>query len=125
MSGAMCRPRVGMTVANPWRSDKEALVAIGQTVGGRKTYGLIVAREQTPQVALYTLADEVRLNNEAKTTACGLFAIALWCTSPALIRSLSQLFSLLSGAALMYTLGAPLLVLLLGRPGIRQWPASI
>lgn len=71
-----------------------------------------------------TLVVEVILKSEAKATVCGLFAIALWCTAPGLIRSLSQLFSPLGGAALMYTLGALLLVIFLGRPHIRQWPRA-
>lgn len=55
-------------------------------------------------------------------TACGLFAILLWSTASGLIRSISQIFGALGGAALIYSLGTVLLVLLLGRPRLRSVP---
>ena len=55
-------------------------------------------------------------------TACGLLAILLWSTASGLIRSISQVFGPLGGAALIYTLGTVLLVLLLGRPRLRSVP---
>lgn len=53
-------------------------------------------------------------------TLCGLAAILLWSTASALIRSVSQYFGAIGGAALIYTLGALLLVLLLGKPRLRN-----
>lgn len=61
----------------------------------------------------------MHINSERAATACGLVAILLWSTAAGLIRSVSELFGPLGGAALIYTLGAVLLVLLLGRPRIR------
>ncbi len=55
-------------------------------------------------------------------TACGLLAILLWSTASGLIRSISQIFGPLGGAALIYSLGTVLLVLLLGRPRLRSVP---
>jgi len=55
-------------------------------------------------------------------TACGLLAILLWSTASGLIRSISQVFGPLGGAALIYSLGTVLLVLLLGRPRLRSVP---
>lgn len=55
-------------------------------------------------------------------TACGLLAILLWSTASGLIRSISLIFGPLGGAALIYSLGTVLLVLLLGRPRLRPVP---
>ncbi|MDR0210506.1 MAG: aromatic amino acid DMT transporter YddG [Pseudomonas putida] len=55
-------------------------------------------------------------------TAFGLLAILLWSTASGLIRSISQAFGPLGGAALIYSLGTVLLVLLLGRPRLRAVP---
>lgn len=55
-------------------------------------------------------------------TAFGLVAILLWSTASGLIRSISQVFGPLGGAALIYSLGTVLLVLLLGRPRLRTVP---
>ncbi|NVZ65241.1 aromatic amino acid DMT transporter YddG [Pseudomonas gingeri] len=59
---------------------------------------------------------------EALATACGLVAIVLWSTAAGLIRSVSQHFGAIGGAALIYSLGALLLLLLLGRPRLRSTP---
>lgn len=61
----------------------------------------------------------MHINSERAATVCGLVAILLWSTAAGLIRSVSELFGPLGGAALIYTLGAVLLVLLLGRPRVR------
>jgi len=61
----------------------------------------------------------MQINSERAATACGLVAIVLWSTAAGLIRSVSELFGPLGGAALIYTLGAVLLIVLLGRPRLR------
>ena len=61
----------------------------------------------------------MQINSERGATACGLVAILLWSTAAGLIRSVSELFGPLGGAALIYSLGAVLLVVLLGRPRVR------
>lgn len=53
-------------------------------------------------------------------TLCGLAAILLWSTASGLIRGVSQHFGAIGGAALIYTLGALLLVALLGKPRLRK-----
>lgn len=55
-------------------------------------------------------------------TLCGLAAILLWSTVVGLIRGVSEAFGAIGGAALIYTVGAALLVLLLGRPRLRGFP---
>lgn len=55
-------------------------------------------------------------------TVCGLLAILLWSTASGLIRSISEVFGPLGGAALIYSLGTLLLVLLLGKPRLRAVP---
>lgn len=52
-------------------------------------------------------------------TVCGLVAIAMWSTAGGLIRSVSETFGPIGGAALIYSLGAALLLALLGRPRLR------
>lgn len=54
--------------------------------------------------------------SERNATACGFGAILLWSTATGLIRSVTQLFGPLAGAAMIYSLGAVLLLVLLGRP---------
>lgn len=61
----------------------------------------------------------MRISNGRSATACGLAAILLWSTASGLIRSVSGFFGPIGGAALIYTLGALLLVALLGRPRLR------
>ncbi|MDH0894444.1 MULTISPECIES: aromatic amino acid DMT transporter YddG [unclassified Pseudomonas] len=55
-------------------------------------------------------------------TLCGLGAIVLWSTIVGLIRSVSEHFGAIGGAALIYTVGALLLLPLLGRPRLRGFP---
>ncbi|NIF25018.1 drug/metabolite DMT transporter permease [Pantoea sp. Tr-811] len=62
----------------------------------------------------------MRITSGPAATACGLAAILLWSTASGLIRSVSEYFGPIGGAALIYTLGASLLVLLLGRPRLRH-----
>ncbi|MGY2168257.1 aromatic amino acid DMT transporter YddG [Pseudomonas gingeri] len=64
----------------------------------------------------------MQIRGEALATACGLVAIVLWSTAAGLIRSVSQHFGAIGGAALIYSLGALLLLLLLGRPRLRSTP---
>jgi drug/metabolite transporter (DMT)-like permease len=58
--------------------------------------------------------------NGRNATLCGLAAILLWSTASGLIRGVSQYFGAIGGAALIYTLGAALLVALLGKPRLRK-----
>lgn len=62
------------------------------------------------------------VNSVRAATVCGLLAILLWSTASGLIRSVSQAFGPLGGAALIYSLGTLLLVLLLGKPRLRSVP---
>lgn len=55
-------------------------------------------------------------------TLCGLAAIVLWSTIVGLIRGVSEHFGAIGGAALIYTVGALLLLPLLGRPRLRGFP---
>ncbi|WP_426619850.1 aromatic amino acid DMT transporter YddG [Pseudomonas rustica] len=59
------------------------------------------------------------VRSERGATACGLLAIILWSTAAALIRSVSEMFGPLAGSALIYSLGAAMLMALLGRPRLR------
>lgn len=61
----------------------------------------------------------MQIRGERAATVCGLVAILLWSTAAGLIRSVSEVFGPLGGAALIYTLGAVLLVSWLGRPRLR------
>lgn len=47
----------------------------------------------------------LQINSERAATACGLVAILLWSTAAGLIRSVSERFGPLGGAALISTLG--------------------
>ncbi|AIS17193.1 aromatic amino acid exporter [Pseudomonas rhizosphaerae] len=62
----------------------------------------------------------MRIKSELAATTCGLVAIILWSTAAGLIRSVSEIFGPLGGAAMIYTLGAILLVCLLGKPRLRS-----
>lgn len=62
----------------------------------------------------------MQINGERAATACGLVAILLWSTASGLIRSVSEIFGPLGGAALIYSLGAIMLVMFLGRPRLRS-----
>lgn len=59
--------------------------------------------------------------NAKTATLCGLLAIVLWSSLIALIRSVAQNFGPLAGAALIYTLGTVLLLILVGPP---RWRGS-
>lgn len=62
----------------------------------------------------------MQIRSERAATACGLVAIILWSTAAGLIRGVSEQFGPLGGAAMIYSLGALLLVVFLGRPRIRS-----
>lgn len=64
----------------------------------------------------------MKITSVRAATACGLLAILLWSTASGLIRSVSEVFGALGGAALIYSLGTVLLVLLLGKPRLRSVP---
>jgi drug/metabolite transporter (DMT)-like permease len=64
----------------------------------------------------------MRIRGEHAATACGLVAIVLWSTAAGLIRSVSEIFGPLGGAAMIYSLGAVMLVGFLGRPHLRSTP---
>ncbi|MGE8634835.1 MAG: aromatic amino acid DMT transporter YddG [Achromobacter piechaudii] len=55
-------------------------------------------------------------------TFFGLLAILLWGTVVGLIRSVSEHFGAIGGAALIYTVGSAFLVCLLGFPTLRSFP---
>lgn len=61
----------------------------------------------------------MQVRGERTATACGLVAIVLWSTAAGLIRSVSEIFGPLGGAAMIYSLGALMLVGFLGRPRLR------
>lgn len=61
------------------------------------------------------------LNSSGRNaTICGLVAILMWSTASGLIRSVSEHFGPIGGAALLYSVGALLLIALLGRPRLRH-----
>lgn len=60
------------------------------------------------------------ISSKRGATLCGLVAIAMWSMSIALIRSITSTFGPAGGAALMYTLGTLLLIVLLGKPRLRS-----
>ncbi|WP_223541901.1 aromatic amino acid DMT transporter YddG [Pseudomonas sp. BF-RE-26] len=62
----------------------------------------------------------MQIRGDRAATACGLVAIILWSTAAGLIRSISETFGPLGGAAMIYSLGAIMLVGLLGRPRLRS-----
>ncbi|WP_260954338.1 aromatic amino acid DMT transporter YddG [Pseudomonas citri] len=66
----------------------------------------------------------MQVRSERAATACGLVAIVLWSTAAGLIRSVSEDFGPEAGAAMLYSLGALLLTVFLGRPRLRaiSWP---
>ena len=53
-------------------------------------------------------------------TVCGLLALLVWSCAPGLMRSISQEFGPIGGAALMYSFGAALLFMIFGRPKLRN-----
>lgn len=62
----------------------------------------------------------MQIRSERAATACGLMAILLWSTALGLIRSVSEHFGPLAGGAMIYSLGAIFLIVLLGRPNLRS-----
>jgi len=60
--------------------------------------------------------------NKNKYTLYGVIAILLWSAVTALIRDLSELFSPIGGAALMYTVSAIFLMSVMGIPKIKHYP---
>ncbi|MED7666222.1 drug/metabolite DMT transporter permease [Pseudomonas moraviensis subsp. stanleyae] len=62
----------------------------------------------------------MQIRGERGATACGLVAIVLWSTAAGLIRGVSEHFGPLGGAAMIYSLGAILLLGFLGRPHVRS-----
>ena len=60
--------------------------------------------------------------NKNKYTLYGVIAILLWSAVTALIRDLSELFSPIGGAALMYTVSAIFLMSVMGIPRIKHYP---
>lgn len=61
---------------------------------------------------------------QKKATLIGLIAILLWSAIVGLIKSVSEGFGPVGGAALIYTCSAILLIFTVGLPNIRQFPPS-
>ncbi|NIY49174.1 aromatic amino acid DMT transporter YddG [Cedecea colo] len=61
-------------------------------------------------------------SSSQRATLFGLLAILLWSTSVGLLRSISEQFGPVSGAALIYTVSAVCLCLARGLPKIRELP---
>jgi len=61
-------------------------------------------------------------SSKRSATVCGLVAIFMWSTAGGLIRSISETFGPIGGAALIYSLGAAFLIAVLGRPRLRGAP---
>jgi drug/metabolite transporter (DMT)-like permease len=59
---------------------------------------------------------------ERGATLCGLMAVLLWSTATGLIRHVAQSLGPIGGAALLYSLGAVLLLIFVGRPRLRSFP---
>lgn len=59
---------------------------------------------------------------ENKYTFCGVVAILLWSSVAALIRDLSELFSPIAGAAMMYSISAIFLMCVMGVPKVKDFP---
>lgn len=59
------------------------------------------------------------ISSKRGATLCGLVAIAMWSMSIALIRSITSTLGPAGGAALIYTFGTVLLIVLLGKPRLR------
>lgn len=60
--------------------------------------------------------------NYKKATLTGLIAVVLWSAIVGLIRSVSEGFGAVGGAAMIYTLSAVLLMFTVGFPAIRTFP---
>lgn len=61
---------------------------------------------------------------QKKATLIGLIAIVLWSAIVGLIRSVSEGFGAVGGAALIYTLSAVLLLLTIGFPKLKTFPRA-
>lgn len=61
---------------------------------------------------------------QKKATLIGLIAILLWSAIVGLIKSVSEGFGPVGGAALIYTCSAILLIFTVGLPKVRQFPPS-
>lgn len=55
-------------------------------------------------------------------TFYGVISILLWSTMVGLIRSVSENFGAVGGAALIYTVGTLILIAVMGMPKIRNYP---
>lgn len=64
------------------------------------------------------------LSSSRLATLYGLLAIVLWSTIVGLIRSVAEQLGAFAGAALIYTVGAGLLLVLLGRPRLSQFSSG-
>ncbi len=60
--------------------------------------------------------------NQYAATLYGVISILLWSTMVGLIRSVSENFGPVGGAALVYTVGSLVLVLVMGIPKITKYP---
>jgi len=60
--------------------------------------------------------------NENRYTFYGVFAILLWSSVAAFIRDLSELFSPIAAAAMMYSISAIFLMCVMGVPKIKDFP---
>lgn len=58
----------------------------------------------------------MQIRGERAATGCGLLAIAMWSTAAGLIRSISETFGPVGGAAMIFSVGAIMLVGFMGRP---------
>jgi len=83
-------------------------------------------KSENPFMAIFSITSAISARgmmlkrSERIATGCGLLAIVLWSTAAGLLRSVSETFGPLGGAALIYTVGAMLLLCLLGRPRLRS-----
>jgi drug/metabolite transporter (DMT)-like permease len=77
-------------------------------------------RKDTYILRAFSAEQMIQIKSERGATTCGLLAIILWSTAAGLIRSVSETFGPLGGAAMIYTVGAMMLVASLGRPRLRS-----
>lgn len=63
--------------------------------------------------------------SQQAATGYGIIAILLWSTIVGLLRSVSESFGPVGGAALVYTLGAIILLLTMGWPKLTLFPKKI
>lgn len=68
------------------------------------------------------MINSVHVMSKNKATLIGLMAILLWSSIVGLIRSVSESFGATGGAALIYTVGALLLVFTVGFPRLSEFP---